>query len=179
MGSSSKRLAPCAQPLTFGHTNLSCPFQDWKERLEESHNRSITCKNVAPTHMHGCITMRKALDNVNDVRMRNMSSLQLSLKLAKDVLPDEPRKDTLSCSRSKRSLLPFIGKISKPLFGTATMAKSSKWQSTSRSWKRKTWLTEAFEHFTDDFIIIHDNMSSATQPTRQHSRQPSRNISPG
>lgn len=72
-----------------------------------------TCRNDNDT----CKIVAHVLEQLNNLRIETVSKMNETLSTILDLVPESK----IHKSRSKRSLLPFVGKLSKGLFGTATM----------------------------------------------------------
>ena len=78
----------------------------------------VSCPDKQGTSRHPCSTFVRALRRAHAIRIRTAHSLN---SLRDEIISLIPRKRLPSSqSKSKRSLLPFIGEISRSLFGTAT-----------------------------------------------------------
>ena len=168
----------CAVYDFWAHT-YEIPFPGLKlnKFVKDRGNRSLSCEALARHHLEACYIMKDALKNVNEVRRRYMSNLNLSLKLAKEVMPFELGNHTTtgSRSRSKRSLLPFIGDLSRSLFGTATEKEVKQMaKHIDLLEKRNAGLAEAFAQYSDDlssFMTVanrrHNNLRQTIQDNHQ------------
>ena len=113
----------CAVYDFWAHTyQILFPGLKLNKFVKDRGNRSLSCQALVRHHLEACYIMKDALKNVNEVGQRYMSTLNLSFRLAKEVMPFELGNHTTTGIRSlsKRSLLPFIGDLSRSLFGTAT-----------------------------------------------------------
>ena len=166
----------CAVYDYWAHT-FEVPFPGLKlnKFVKDRGNRTMTCESITSSHVVACYTMQEALNKVNEVRRRYMYNLNLSLRLAKEVMPVEKWNETSSRSRSKRSLLPFVGDISHALFGTATEKEVQQMaKHIDLLEKRNTRLTEAFSQYTDDlssFMTVANRRHNSLRDTIQDNHQ--------
>lgn len=72
---------------------------------------SCTSQNIS------CSMISQIITQLNGIRYETQTKLNLTLNTIKQLIPEKH----IHKSRSKRALLPFIGKLSKGLFNTATM----------------------------------------------------------
>ena len=169
------RGSACAIYDFWAHT-FQIPFPELKKDHVEVANRdrNITCSVLDPTHIDACLTMQAALESVNDVRTKYMNNLKFLLKLAKRVMPRGQWNDT-GRSRSKRSLLPFIGDISHALFGTATEKEVKQMaKHIDVLEKRNERMAKAFAQYTDDlssFMTVSNRRHNMIRETMQDNRQ--------
>ena len=164
----------CAVYDFWTHT-FQVPFPDLKQsRLDRKADRNMSCEAIAPKHVAACKVMEKALESVNDVRNQYVRNLKYSLKLAKKVMPKESGNVT-SRSRSKRALLPFIGDISRSLFGTATEKEVRQMaRHIDLLQKKNERMTSAFAQYADDlssYMTLADKRHSNIRATLDDNRQ--------
>ena len=166
----------CAIYDYWAHT-FEVPFPGLKlnKFIKSRGNRSMSCESLARNSVVSCYAMQEALNRVNEVRRRYMYNLNLSLRLAKEVMPVEKWNDTSSRSRSKRSLLPFIGDISHALFGTATEKEVKQMaRHIDLLEKKNTRLTETFAQYSDDlssFMTLANRRHNTLRDTIQDNHQ--------
>ena len=86
------------------------------ERLHVN-NASTACPQTT-TSRHPCSALQKALQRAHAIRMKTAAALNALRDQTIALIPERVMPSDMS--RSKRSLLPIIGQISRTLFGTAT-----------------------------------------------------------
>ena len=64
-----------------------------------------------------CAMIGHVISQIDSIRSQTASRLNTTVQFIKELIPE----GSLPKSRSRRSLLPFVGKLSRGLFGTATM----------------------------------------------------------
>ncbi|KAH3809067.1 hypothetical protein DPMN_137430 [Dreissena polymorpha] len=64
-----------------------------------------------------CLMLSHMMTQINSLRLGTAAKFNDTISSIESLIPES----TITQSRSKRALLPFIGKLSKGLFGTATM----------------------------------------------------------
>jgi hypothetical protein len=91
----------------------------WFHTFEFSFPEDISLPQLPPCHSDNntCALMSQVLLQINSLRTETESRLNNTLQTLFKLLPESK----IHHSRSKRSLLPFVGTLSKGLFGTATM----------------------------------------------------------
>ena len=100
-----------------GHLILSNEY--WLHTYEVSIPEYVPIPNIGTCHKDNstCILIAHVLANVNTIRSETSARLNNTIESIRELIPvAEAQK-----SRSRRSLLPFIGQFSKTLFGTATI----------------------------------------------------------
>ena len=100
------------------YNKWSHTFQLTMPRRLEVKNATVTCPKTKSTVRHPCTTFVNALHRAHAIRMRSASTLNSLRDRIIALVPKKRQAPTMS--QSKRSLLPFIGQISRTLFGTAT-----------------------------------------------------------
>ena len=100
-----------------GHVILSNEY--WLHTYEVSIPEYVPFPNIGTCHKDNstCVLIAHILANVNTVRAETSARLNNTIESIRELIP----KAEAQKSRSRRSLLPFIGQFSKTLFGTATI----------------------------------------------------------
>ena len=109
-----------------------------------------------------CLLVGHVLAQINTLRTETSSRLNKTLQTVNQLVP---HASTLKRSRSKRSLLPFIGKLSKTLFGTATVEDFNVVAAhvnalTKRSRQIATALAQHAEHLSSFETKANDRMDN-------------------
>ena len=100
-------------------------------------------------YLQQCKVMQHGFETVGDVRQNYRTHILDSLALAKSLMKVNTPVPH-SRSRSKRSLLPFIGDLSHSLFGTATEKEMNEVRKhVELLEKRSDRMNEAFSNFSD------------------------------
>lgn len=91
----------------------------WLHTYEIIIPEHVKMPNIGTCHRDNatCLLISHVLSNINTIRSETSLRLNSTIVTVKRLIP-EARVRT---SRSKRSLLPFIGDLSRSLFGTATI----------------------------------------------------------
>ena len=112
------------QRLNYGivfqeRTNIIISNEHWLHTYEIIMPDHVNIPNIGTCHKDNstCALITHVLSNINMIRAETAIRLNNTIETIRTLIP-EARVQT---SRSKRSLLPFIGDLSRSLFGTATI----------------------------------------------------------
>lgn len=100
-----------------GHLILSNEY--WLHTYEIPIPEYVPIPNIGTCHKDNstCILVAHLLANVNLIRSETSARLNNTIESIRELVPEAEAQK----SRSRRSLLPFVGQFSKTLFGTATI----------------------------------------------------------
>lgn len=90
----------------------------WLHTYEIMMPEHVKMPNIGTCHHDNatCLLISHVLSNINTIRSETSIRLNSTIETVKRLIPEA----RIRASRSKRSLLPFIGDLSRSLFGTAT-----------------------------------------------------------
>ena len=122
-------VGPCVGSDMFQRLNYGVIFQQqeqiiiardfWYHTFELEMPSSLTIPRLATCKRDNatCRMISHFLSQLDSVRAETAARLNTTIQSIKELIPETQ----IHKSRSRRSLLPFLGKLSKGLFGTATM----------------------------------------------------------
>ena len=112
------------QRLNYGvvfreDSHLILSNEYWFHTYEITIPEYVAIPNIGTCHKDNstCLLIAHVLTSINTVRSETAARLNSTVETIKKLVP----KLDVHKSRSRRSLLPFIGQFSKSLFGTATV----------------------------------------------------------
>ena len=99
---------------------LTLSREHWLHTFEIGLPENLNFPAIGTCHKdkETCKVISHVLAQLNSIRIETGARLNNTLKLIHKLVP---HADIVRKSRSRRSLLPFIGKFSRTLFGTATV----------------------------------------------------------